>query len=591
VDIAAANARWSAALVDELARAGIRDVCVCPGSRSTLLALALAQHPRIKLWMHIDERSASYFALGMAKYQRRAVGLLCTSGSAAANFMPAVVEARYARVPLLVMTADRPHELRDTGAPQTIDQLRLYGIHAKWFVEMAIPEATPAALRYARTIACRAAAEATAAPAGPVHLNFPFREPFIAESPGEPELSAEPSDESPFVTVDSAIVAPSDDAVANLAAAIRGCTGGLIVCGPNNEEDYAEAVGRLGAQLGFPVLADPLSQVRCGPHDRRMVLDSYDALLRVDEFTRRYVPEIVIRFGALPTSKPLVRYLERQGASCRQVFVDGGGGWNDTALLRSQVLRADARIVCERLRDALSDRATPPEAVKWGQAWVRIGGVARDAIARHLGTLEIPFEGKVFAELAALIPPDALLYAGNSMPVRDLDTFFPGGEGAVRFMANRGANGIDGVLSSALGAGARHGGPLVLAVGDLSFYHDSNGLLAGLLHRLRATIVLLNNNGGGIFSFLPQAAHPEHFEQLFGTPHGLDFSRFAAAYGASFTRIATWDEFRCAMHTALGSDGVNIIEVPTERTSNVRLHREVWESVESAVRAAVLSSS
>jgi len=586
VDIAAANARWSAAFVDELVRAGVCDACVCPGSRSTPLALALAQHSGIKLWMHLDERSASFFALGMAKYQHRAVALLCTSGSAAANFMPAVVEAHYARVPLLVLTADRPHELRDTGAPQTIDQLRLYGAHAKWFVEMALPEATPQALRYARTIACRAAAEALAAPAGPVHLNFPFREPFVGGA-DDARPVAEDGTESPYLTVDRAIPAPPDAAVANLAAAVGRCRRGLIVCGPNNGEDYAAAVGRLGAQLAFPILADPLSQVRCGPHDRRTVIDSYDAFLRIDEVTRRYAPEIVLRFGAMPTSKPLVRYLEGQGASCRQVFIDGGGGWNDTALMPAQVIRADPGMVCARLGEALKGHRAAPEAAAWSQAWVRIGALARRAIARHLEALDIPFEGKVFAELAAMVPPGALLFAGNSMPVRDLDTFFPGGDGAIRFMANRGANGIDGVLSSALGAGARAGGPLVLALGDLSFYHDSNGLLAAKLHALRATIVLLNNNGGGIFSFLPQAAYPEHFEQLFGTPHGLDFSRFAAAYGAGFTRIATWSEFRCAARAALSAQGVQIIEVPTERTSNVRLHREVWDSVAAAIGPAL----
>ncbi len=589
MDVAAANARWSAAFVDELARAGVRDACACPGSRSTPLALALAQHPRIKLWMHLDERSASFFALGMAKYQRRAVALLCTSGSAAANFMPAVVEAHYARVPLLVLTADRPHELRDTGAPQTIDQLRLYGAHAKWFVEMALPEATAQALRYARAIACRAAAEALAIPAGPVHLNFPFREPFVGGG-GDEQQSVADRAESPYLTVDSVIAAPPDAAVANLAAVVARCRRGLIVCGPNNGEDYAAAVGRLAAQLGFPVLADPLSQVRCGPHDRRMVIDSYDAFLRIDGFTRRYAPEIVLRFGALPTSKPLVRYLEGQGASCRQVFIDGGG-WNDTALMPAQEIRADPGIVCERLGAALKEHRAAPEAAAWSRAWTKIGALARSAIARHLEALDIPFEGKVFTELAGLMPPGALLFAGNSMPVRDLDTFFPGGDGAVRFMANRGANGIDGVVSSALGAGSHAGGPLVLAVGDLSFYHDSNGLLAAKLHALRATIVLLNNNGGGIFSFLPQAAYPEHFEQLFGTPHGLDFSRFAAAYGAGFTRIATWNDFRCAARAALCAEGVQIIEVPTERASNVRLHREVWDSVASAVRAAVLSAN
>ncbi len=586
MDVGAANARWSAAFVEELARAGVADVCVCPGSRSTPLAIALAQHGGVRLWMHLDERSAAFFALGMAKYARRPAAMLCTSGSAAANFFPAIVEAHYARVPLLVLTADRPHELRDSGAPQTIDQLRLYGSHVKWFVEMALPEATPQALRYARAIAGRAVAEAVATPAGPVHLNFPFREPFVPQHADDGPPSADAADVSPHLVVDSAIPAPPDEAVAAVVDEIRHRPRGLIVCGPHNGPDYADAVGRLGAHLGFPILADPLSQVRCGPHQRRTVIDSYDALLRVEEFGRRYRPEVVLRFGALPTSKPLVRYLEGQDADCRQIFIDVAG-WNDTALMRARQVRADPGLLCARLLEAMRDRQPPAGADQWCGDWIEVASITRTTIERHLGALTIPFEGKVFAELATLTPPGAVLYASNSMPVRDLDTFFAGGAKPIRFMSNRGANGIDGVVSSALGAGAAAGAPLLLAIGDLAFYHDSNGLLAARQHRLAATIVLLNNNGGGIFSFLPQASHPRHFERLFGTPHGLDFSRFAAAYDASFTRMASWEDFRCAVSSGLQSPGVNIVEVPTERSSNVRLHREVWEAVAHAVRAAL----
>jgi 2-succinyl-5-enolpyruvyl-6-hydroxy-3-cyclohexene-1-carboxylate synthase len=585
-DIGAANARWAAAFVDELARAGLRDACACPGSRSTPLAIALAEHPAIKLWMHLDERSASFFALGMAKYAQRPVAILCTSGSAAANFFPAVVEAHYARVPLLVLTADRPHELRDTGAPQTIDQIKLYGAHAKWFVEMALPEADASALRYARTIACRAWAQASSSPAGPVHLNFPFREPFMPHDADQSRSAAELSQERPHLIVDPPLPALADSAVAALADEIRGCSRGLIVCGPNNGADYAHEVAELSARLNFPILADPLSQVRCGAHDRRMVIDSYDALLRVAAFVERHAPDFVLRFGALPTSKPLVRYLESQSNGCRQIFIDTAG-WNDTGLLAARVIHGDPQSFCSALITALGEYQAPAEAQRWSEDWIKVSGLTRTAIARHLETLPAPFEGKVFAELAALLPSGATLYAGNSMPVRDLDTFFPGRGDAIRFMCNRGANGIDGVVSSALGAAAHARGPTLLAIGDLSFYHDSNGLLAAKLHQLKATIVLLNNNGGGIFSFLPQAEHPEHFEQLFGTPHGLDFSRIAAAYDASFTRAATWEEFRAAVANGIQSSGVNIVELQTERTANVQLHREVWAAVESAVRAAL----
>ncbi len=317
-----------------------------------------------------------------------------------------------------------------------------------------------------------------------------------------------------------------------------------------------------------------------------MVIDSYDALLRVDEFARQHTPEIVLRLGALPTSKPLVRYLEAQANGCRQIFIDSAG-WNDTGLLPARFLPAEPRLLCRLLVEALGKHRPPTGAEKWTRQWLGFGELARGAIARYLEGLTQPFEGKVFAELAALLSSGAVLYAGNSMPVRDLDTFFPAAGGAIRFMSNRGANGIDGVVSSALGAAAHAAGPLVLAIGDLSFYHDSNGLLAAKLHRLSATIVLLNNDGGGIFSFLPQADHPRHFERLFGTPHGVDFSHIAAAYGAGFTLIRTWDEFRGAVRRGMQSSGVNIVEVRTERSANVRLHREVWAAVAKAVRAAV----
>ncbi len=581
----AANARWSAALVDELARAGVRDVCACPGSRSTPLAVAFARHPAFKLWMHLDERSAAYFALGLARFTRRPAAVLCTSGSAAANFFPAIVEARYARVPLIVLTADRPHELRDTGAPQTIDQIKLYGAHVKWFVEMALPEASPPALRYAASIARRAAAQASAAPAGPVHLNCPFREPLMPQGAEELPPAAAP-DLPPQVIVDAAQPAACAEAIDAAAAELRAGSRGLIVCGPHDGADYAGVVGELGARLGFPILADPLSQVRCGRHNRQMVIDSYDAFLRIEEFTRRFAPDIVLRFGALPTSKPLVRYLEAQAGGCRQVLVDTAG-WYDPALTAARVVQAEPRLFCTRLLEVLGEHAVMHQTRQWSEQWLQAASASRSAIARHLEGIAVPFEGKVFSELAALMPSGATLFAGNSMPVRDLDTFFPGGEAPIRFIANRGANGIDGVVSSAMGASAYAAAPTVLAIGDLSFYHDSNGLLAARLHRLKATVVLLHNDGGGIFSFLPQADHAEHFEQLFGTPHGLDFSHFAAAYGAVFTRVKTWPEFRRAVGEGLQSSGVNIVELPTERTSNVRMHRETWAAAASAVRAAI----
>ena len=589
------------AFVDELVRSGVRHFCVCPGSRSTPLALTIARHPAAKLWMHLDERSAAFFGLGLAKTLREPVVLVCTSGTAAANFMPAVVEAFCARIPLVVLTADRPHELRDVGAPQTINQINLFGAHVKWFMDLAEPDAAPEMLRYTRTVAARAVALARRGPAGPVHINCPYREPLLpdpAAALSAPEARAE---DRPYVMLSAGARAPDAAVVGALAGDLSALPRGLIICGPQDDPALSAALTRLAGALGYPILADPLSGLRNGDHDRALVLDCYDAFLRDGALVERFAPQVVLRFGAMPVSKPLLLYLQRY-QSCRLIVVDGDGGWNEPTLLASDMLYADARLLCEALEVALShikrtvnrgvDGDSPVSAPSvfsvakssaWAGAWQSTDRNARAVIAERFEALDELFEGQVFAELAALLPAGALLYAGNSMPIRDLDTFFPGNDRAIRLLANRGANGIDGVVSSALGAAAADRGPAVLVIGDLSFYHDSNGLLAALQHHLNLTIVLLNNDGGGIFSFLPQTGDPEHFEALFGTPHGLDFRPLAQMYGARYERVLGWPAFRVAVQRGIAAGGLHIVEVPTERTRNVTLHREIWQAVSAAL--------
>ena len=575
------------ALVDELVRSGVRHYCVCPGSRSTPLALMIARHPGARLWMHLDERSCAFFGLGLAKALREPIALVCTSGTAAANFLPAIVEAFYARVPLVVLTADRPHELRDCGAPQTIDQLRLYGSHVKWFFDLEEPLASPELVAHVRTVACRAVATARLGPAGPVHLNCPYREPLLPADGGRRAAFEEVvwegrPDGRPYVAVSDGPRWPDTRQVAELAAVLGAARRGLIICGPQDDPGLAEPLVSLASALGYPILADPLSGVLCGDHDRTLVLDCYDAFLRDADFVERFAPELVMRFGAMPTSKPVQLYLERH-ASCRQIVVDGDAGWDEPTQLASDMVYTDARLLCEALAGALPRSRGDTESETWAAAWRTADRLARTAIAARLSQVDEMSEGKVFAELAELLPAGALLYAGNSMPVRDLDTFFPGSDRPIRFLSNRGANGVDGVVSSALGASAAGLGPLVLVIGDISFYHDSNGLLAAKQHDLDATIVLLNNDGGGIFSFLPQADYPEHFETLFGTPHGLDFAPLAATYGASFTKVSSWDQFRAAVRQGIEGGGLHVVEVPTERSRNVTLHRELWPLVSAAL--------
>lgn len=589
------------AFVDELQRSGLRHVVICPGSRSTPLAFVFAARQEIHSWMHIDERCAAFFALGLAKRLNQPVALLCTSGTAAANFFPALVEANLTHVPLLVLTADRPPELRACGAPQAIDQNRLYGAHVKWFVELALPEANDAALRYIRTMADRALAQTQAVPAGPVHVNMPFREPLTpAPIPAQPLPSHAQRDplawqgrlaQQPYTAVHDGWLATTGMGW-DLAEQIASSPRGLILVGPQTDAQLVEPLLHVARLTGYPVLADPLSQMRGVREQGAALITSYDAFLRVERFLERYEPQLILRFGAMPISKALLLYLQRYPA-CPQVLIDEQQGWAEPTQLAAHVCHARATHFCLRLRDALELRNTPlvhGMRAEWIDAWRKAELVTRETLSVALKDDAVLFEGRVFTELADLLPPQSLLYVGNSMPVRDMDTFFWPQANPLSCLGNRGANGIDGVISSALGASAANNSKnaAVLVIGDLSFYHDLNGLLAAKLHHLNLTIILVNNNGGGIFSFLPQAAYTEHFEQLFGTPIDLDFRAAVEMYGGVFQRITNWDDFQQAFKASLATGGLRVIEVPTERAHNVALHRQLWQVVERALDTAGL---
>jgi 2-succinyl-5-enolpyruvyl-6-hydroxy-3-cyclohexene-1-carboxylate synthase len=567
---------YIAAFVDELAKIGVQDVVVSPGSRSTPLAMVMAEHPAMRVHMNIDERSAAFFALGMAKAKRHPIALLCTSGTAVANYFPAVVEAYYSRIPLIVITADRPHELRDVGAPQAIDQLNIYGRYAKWFVEMALPERTPDMLRYARTMAARAAGMAMNAPAGPVHLNFPLREPLVPTVHEETWKQIEAKEPS-YTTVMPGKMTIGIEQIQELYNELSSVEKGLIVCGPIDHPAFAEAVTKLAEMLDYPILADPLSQLRSGTHAKEYIIDSYDAILKNETIAASLVPDVVIRFGAMPVSKPLFLQLKRY-SSIKQIVVDGEGGWREPTLMASYMVYCDEVEFCRQLIHMGEPKRSKS---KWSTTWQAINDIARSVLLEAAIEEEL-FEGRVFTELSQLLPDGATLFVGNSMPIRDTDTFFFTNDKQIRILANRGANGIDGVVSSALGASAVTE-PLVLVIGDLSFYHDLNGLLAAKMHGLHATIIVLNNNGGGIFSFLPQAKHEKHFEMLFGTPTDLQFEHVVRMYEGNYQKIKTWDEFRHCVVQSLTTDGLHVIEVCTSRENNVKKHRLLWEKVSQEI--------
>ncbi|MEA2685691.1 MAG: 2-succinyl-5-enolpyruvyl-6-hydroxy-3-cyclohexene-carboxylate synthase [Actinomycetota bacterium] len=556
-------------LVDEWARAGVEVAAVAPGSRSTPLALALVADPRIRVDVFLDERSAAFFALGAARGSGRPAIVLCTSGTAAANFHPAVLEAWHGRVPLIVCTADRPPELRDTGAGQAADQIKLYGSAVRWFCEVGVADPDPA---YWRSVACRAVAEAAGPPAGPVHLNLAFREPLVPAAdvtvpPGRPG-------DRPWVTTTVGPRLPDPDEVDGLAARVAATPRGLVVAGWGADVD-ADVVGRLAAAAGWPVLADPLSGVRTGPH----AVSTYDALLRVPGVADGLRPGLVLHLGAPLTGKVATGWLD---ATIPRVLVDPDGAWLDPHRGASERIVADPGALLNALTDRLHEYGTPGRS-SWLDGWRAAEAAARTAIDGWLDADDVPSEARTARDLVECLPDGASLVVGSSMPVRDVEAFARPRDG-LRFHSNRGVNGIDGFVSTVLGVAATtENGPVVALCGDLTFLHDAGGLLDATRRDLDATFVVVDNCGGGIFSFLPQAALAEHFETLWGTPHHVDLAALCVVHGIPVHRIERASDLAPAVLEAVEAGGVRVVIVPTDRDANVVHHRAAHQAVAEAL--------
>ncbi|WP_026563220.1 2-succinyl-5-enolpyruvyl-6-hydroxy-3-cyclohexene-1-carboxylic-acid synthase [Bacillus sp. UNC41MFS5] len=565
---------YIAAIVSELIFTGVTDVVVSPGSRSTPMAMIMAEHPELNVHIHVDERSAAFFALGIAKSLNKPVAILCTSGTAAANYFPAIVEARYARVPLIVLTADRPHELREVGAPQAIDQIHLYGKHVKWFTEMALPEKSDEIIRYARTICARAVAIAKSAPSGPVHLNFPFREPLVPKLDDEIfQLRERPNG---YVKVHTGDLTMAEEQYKEIAEKLSKTTRGIIVCGNIVADIFPEAVTRLAEKLNFPIIADPLSQLRSGKHSLENIIEAYDTFLRNDDAKVFLKPDVILRFGAMPISKALTIFIKENG-DAEQYVIDGGGGWRDPASLSTNMIFCNESLFCEKIETYTVEKSS----VDFLTAWKRVNQLTKDTMISLSDITELS-EGRLFYQLAEMLPEGAALFVGNSMPIRDLDSFFLNNHKTIKVMANRGANGIDGTVSTALGA-ALNSSSLYLVLGDLTFFHDLNGLIAAKLYNININIILINNNGGGIFSFLPQSEHPKNFELLFGTPLGIDFEHAVKMFNGNYIKIEDWDHFGAEMRKSIHSTGINVFELVTNRERNRDEHREFWNYVSQEI--------
>jgi 2-succinyl-5-enolpyruvyl-6-hydroxy-3-cyclohexene-1-carboxylate synthase len=578
------------AFCDELARCGLREAVLAPGSRSTPLAMALAEldrQGRLRLHVRIDERSASFTALGLAKASRRPVAVLCTSGTAAANFHPAVIEADESAVPLLVLTADRPPELTATGANQAIDQVKLYGTAVRWFAQAGLPERRPGMTAYWRSLAGQVWAQASGDGGGlpgPVHLNVPLRDPLTPEPPGStdapdwPEsLDGRPGGQpwtrfEPPARVPGLLGAPASG-TGRLAAPSRAAgllelpwtERGVLVCG---DGDYdGAALVAVAEQAGWPVLAEPSSGARRGPN----ALPAYQYLLATPEFAAACRPDVIVSAGRPGLSRPQSALLAARAR--RHVIIgQGPGRWADPQRSATDVA-AGLRL-----------RGAPPAADgEWLAAWRRAGDAARRAADAILDAGDRLTEPRLARDLVQALPEGALLWAASSLPVRDLD-FHGAVRADVRIMASRGASGIDGTASSAIGAALAHGGPAFALIGDLAFLHDAPGLAFGAAEpRPDLCLIVVNNDGGGIFSTLEQAAFPASFERLFGTPHGASVAHLAAAFGLPYQRLDRPED----LAKALPGTGLRVVEAQTDRAAGAELRRQLRHAAVTAVRSVL----
>ncbi len=562
-----ANYSFASQFAHGLVTAGVTHVCISPGSRNTPLALTLGRHPALTDWVIHDERSSAFFALGLGRATGVPAVLVCTSGSAAAEYFPAIVEAAAGRVPLVVVTADRPPELRNVGAPQAIDQIDLYGRAVRWFHDTGAPDGHTIAT--ASALAVRACLEATRALAGPVHVNVPMREP-LAPIAGEGVRRPASGRESPTALAGSLQLDAA--ALAGVAGRITGRRA-IIVAGAERGDGYPEAIVELATALEAPVLADVLSGVRNGVHDQRLVLAAPDLLAGAGVLDR-FPPDVVVRCGALPTEKSVWRWLEDH-PEVDQILVDPAG-WRDPIASAATVVAADPAALCRALASRV--HAGP---VDWAAGWIRADLAASQAALDTVG--DGVNEPNVAGAVLAATSEDSVVVAASSMPVRDLGFLPFKTDRGFRVISNRGANGIDGTISTALGVAAT--APTTLLVGDVAALHDVGALRTAALLGLPLSIVVIHNDGGGIFQFLKQAdaavVPPADFERYLATPHGTDFVSAAAALGVPAVAIDDMATLRQWLAEPAG--GPRLAQVTTDRRHNEQLHRHVREAATRAL--------
>ena len=565
-DQAQLNYKWAQSLIDGMVASGLQHVVISPGSRSTPLTLACSRHPDLKTWVQIDERCAAFFALGLARETEVPVALVCTSGSAPSHWLPAVIEANHNLVPLILLTANRPPELWGWGENQTIDQSQLFSGQTRSFFQLPLPEDNEHLTQYSKQLGQRAFTESRWPLSGPVHLDIPFREPLVPDEFNSALNNRWTYNEPSALP----ILTPNEARIEKLAKQISAGKG-IIVAGPETTKiNYADEFVSLANKLGVPILADPLSGLRFGQHNLKHIVTTYDTFLRNTDFVSAHQPDWIFRLGAMPVSKSLQQYM----ATCtnaHHILVDPCSRWQDPQHQTTERIIGNNHIVCEQL---LKHDLSPAPA-EWFNDFMQQEQQARDKMKA------VCDESILIKELIAEIPDESIIFSGNSMPIRNFDSFSESSNKILRIIANRGASGIDGNVSTLAGLAAARSktkGIVVGLIGDLTCYHDMNGLLA--TRDQDVLIIVVNNGGGGIFHHLPQSKLAE-FEQFWQTPHGLDFEKVASLYDIAFYRVDGISDFSTTLKQAMNKTGARMLEVLIDPEQSRRKYQTYWKQFTS----------
>ena len=575
LDFRNTNTLWSSIIAETLKRLGLTTAIICPGSRSAPLTVAFAQHPEIEAIPILDERSAAFFALGVAKRSHVPAALVCTSGTAGANFYPAVIEASESQVPLLVLTADRPPELRDCHAGQAIDQQKLYGSYPNWQAELALPSQEIGMLRYLRQTIVQAVKRSLFSVPGAVHLNVPFREP-LAPTPQPDTLNSQLHQEDFFtgITLNPYPHSCTGDSASrpysSLLSTWKQCERGIIIAGvaqPQHRQEYCQAITHLSQSLGWAVLAEGLSPVRNYAHLNPYLISTYDLILGNPQLSQKLAPEMVIQLGALPTSKELRAWLN--STQPQRWIIDPSPENFDPLHGKTTHLHLSVEQLATTIPPLAKQESVSSDYLhQWRDAETQL----RQALDKTMATTDTLFEGKAAWLLSQTLPPATPLLIANSMPVRDVEFFWKPNNSGIQPFCNRGANGIEGSLSTALGI-AHHHQSSVMLTGDLALLHDTNGFLQRNRFTGHLTIVLINNNGGGIFEMLPISQFEPPFQEYFATPQEMDFAQLCGTYGIAYKRITNWQQLQ-ALLNPLPEKGIRVLEIPTNRREDAKWRQE-----------------